>query len=74
VWPEQVADPAHTPPGLVVVGAEDEMVEQVAESMRALPDVRLDVVPDLGHTYPDGCSDRLVAALRDLRPRTGSGQ
>jgi hypothetical protein len=66
---EQVADPVHAPPGLVVIGAEDEMVDDVTESVAGLPDVRLDVVPGLAHTYPDDFAERLAAALRRFVPR-----
>jgi dienelactone hydrolase len=68
VWPDQVADPQHVPPGLVLVGAEDEMVEEVVASVRHLPGVGLDVVPGLGHAYPDDFADRLAAQLRRFVP------
>jgi pimeloyl-ACP methyl ester carboxylesterase len=69
VWPDQVTDYlAHTPPGLVVIGAEDDMVAEVTECVRALPHVQLDVVPDHDHAYPDDFPGRLAAALGSLVP------
>jgi dienelactone hydrolase len=67
VWPDQVVAPAHRPPGLVLIGAEDDLVRDVAAAVGELPGVRLEVLPQLAHAYPDDFVDRLGAELRRLR-------
>lgn len=68
VTAEQVREPAHRPPGVVVIGAEDDLLADAREALRDLPDVRLEVVAGLGHAYPEDFPTRLGAALRVLVP------
>ena len=65
VWPEQTAGARRQPPGVVVIGSQDDLLPSTREAVDGLPHVRLDVVDGLGHDYPDDFDDRLPAAIDD---------
>ena len=66
VWRDQVAGLTHEPPGVVVIGDDDDLLASTAETVQDLPTIRLEVVAGLGHDYPHDFDDWLRAALGEL--------
>ncbi len=69
VWPEQTSSATDQPPGVVLIGADDDLLPTTREAIEPLPGVRLEVVDGLAHDYPDDFDSWLTATLEDARPQ-----
>jgi hypothetical protein len=69
IWPEQTAGAVLQPPGVVVIGSDDDLLPTTREALEHLPHVRLEVVDGLTHDYPDDFDAWLPAALDEVLAR-----
>ena len=69
VWPEQTSGAVHQPAGVVVIGADDDLLPTTREALEHLPGVRLEVVEALAHDYPDDFAGWLPPALDEVLPQ-----
>ncbi len=69
VWREQTSGAIHQPVGVVVIGADDDLLPTTREALEHLPGVRLEVVDGVGHDYPDDFDTWLPPALDEVLPQ-----
>lgn len=73
IWADQTAAATHHPRGVVLIGAEDDLLPTTREAVATLPAVRLEVVDGLGHDYPDDFDAWLPAALDEVLAGAAGG-
>jgi predicted esterase len=66
VWPEQTSGATDQPTGVVLIGADDDLLPTTRDAVEPLPGVRLEVLDGLGHDYPAGFDSWLTATLEEV--------